>query len=39
MSDATPEEDTDRRRAEYGHGEHERHFEGAELEEPDGGGR
>ena len=36
MAHAAPEEDADRRRAEYGHGEHERYLEGAELEEPHG---
>jgi hypothetical protein len=39
MADATPEEDADRGRAEHGHREHQRHLEGAELEEPDGRGR
>jgi hypothetical protein len=39
MADATPEEDADRRRAEYDDGKHKRDLEGAELEEPDAGGR
>ena len=39
MAHAAPEEDAYRGGTEYRRGKHERHLEGAEPEEPDGGGR